>query len=171
MQKKPTSALRLLLPLLVSGTVVLAVLSSVIVQRRPQPASLPPMTDIAVEHAQPLRLSVIAGSGTASSLIDFALDGDAESASLTLPDTWTLREVRGARLEDVTSERPSLGYIRWSAPRGAVLSLRVPQLPGALVVHNPSQVPLYLHTKRIDLRTGETEEETYLVKDDPKRVW
>lgn len=126
---------------------------------------------IAVEHVGPLALSLsVAMDQERTGIIDMRHDAR-ESMHVSLPETWELREVRGASLVEATPDPPALGYVRWSLPKDATISFRVPEVPQSLTVLNPSGDPLKITLVRVFLEDGRTERNVILVKEGMRKVW
>lgn len=147
-----------------------AVLGLSLLPSTPQRATLVTPVDIGVEHAQPLLLLFNLGLGKTGAIVDVTARST-DAALVSLPSDWTLREVRHASLEDVRHDPPALGTVRWHLPAHATLSFLTSALPGGAVVHNPSKVQLEVRVTRVDLPSGKTTSDTYLLKDDPLRIW
>lgn len=127
--------------------------------------------DIAVEHSEPLGLSLTyTTKDHREGLFEIAHDGSG-TILISLPENWTLREVRRALLSAVSQEAPQLGFIRWGIPAGATVSFRILDPPATATVHNPSGIPLKITLTRVDLAAQATRKDIYLVKDQPAKIW
>lgn len=157
------------LPLALSAIVVAGVLASAFAAGRGRIA-MQSVAEIAVEHTQPLRLTLSVSQNTAPGALDLSHDGGG-SVKISLPQAWTQREIRGGLQKDVRAENPSFGYRRWTLPANAVVSFSLPRSPTGLVVENPSGVLLRLRFTRVDMKTQKAQTEVYLVKDGSLRLF
>jgi hypothetical protein len=172
MRKKPKSSpSRLPLHLLLAACAMVVV--AIAVGLGPSvavPATvITPRLDIGVEHTSPLTLFIRGTEGKTPGLIEFSHDGT-ETAPLSIPDTWILREVRRAAIKDITVDPPIAGFRRWHLPATVVLSF---QTPGSvsLTVHNPSDIPLLIRHTRVSFPQSEATEGSVLAAEKPVRVW
>ncbi len=124
------------------------------------------VTEIGIEHKSALRLGMSFTTGSGTGLFEISHDGT-ETALVSLPDTWQVRAVRFARLQDVPSDPTTFGFKRWHLPPGVVLSLFVPSPVGKIQFSNASLSPVELRIKRIDLQANTATSDVYLVKDQP----
>jgi hypothetical protein len=79
--------------------------------------------------------------------------------------------VRRARLEDVAPIETGLGYVRWTLPPGATLSMSVPKSPKHLILHHPSTALLKLRLSRIDLEDNTVARDMILVQGKEVEIW
>ena len=133
----------------------------------PETNPLPQPVDIGIEHRSNLGLRLSYTISATPGFVEVSHDGDG-LAQVNLPDTWKMRAVRYGRIEDVTKDASSGGYIRWHLPAHAILSLVTPSSPKRLRVFNVSLSPLELRVKRIDLRFQTASQDLYLLgKNEP----
>ena len=125
--------------------------------------------DVTIEHTAPVTLTVLASAGKSDGIIEFHTDGE-ETVTLTVPTSWQRREVRGAALETVTADPLSVTGTRWHLPPRVTLSFRVQQSP-ALIVRNPSGIPVLIEGRKVNVVTGAVEKKNVLVKDSVIRLW
>lgn len=126
--------------------------------------------EIGVEHILPLTLSLMISTNGRNGIADLAHDGTG-TAHVSLPSSWTRREVRGTPLATVIADPPTFGFTRWSLPAGATVSFSVPVPPSTILLHNPSGVPLQIKLTRVDLATQEVERDVILVQDATTELW
>jgi len=153
-----------ILSLLVIGAVSAGILLST---HDPSP---PPVLDIAVEHATPLRLGFAIASGKGRSIIELNHDG-AETVGISVPQGWKRTEVRGAPIEAFMADEPTFGFVRWSLPPKAGIAFQAEATIERVVMHNPSGVPLQVRLTRVDLEKGTAAHETILIPDSPTQLW
>jgi hypothetical protein len=132
------------------------------------PSPLGPTTDIALTHSAAVILSLAASSGKDPSLIELSQDGP-ETVTLDVPASWTLREVRGAALSAVPSQKVDLTYTRWQLPAHVTLSFHASA--DSLTVHNSGRTTLLIKYKRVQLSTGRVIADSILLQDKPARLW
>lgn len=125
---------------------------------------------MAVEHEQSGALALDVSTLQGSAIIDCINEGEA-TLLLSLPDSWSRREVRRARLEDVAPIETGLGFIRWTLPPGATLSMGVPETPVHLTLHHPSTSLLKVRVARVDLEQNTVERDTILVQGNEAEIW
>jgi len=125
---------------------------------------------IAVEHDASAALALDISTLQGSAIIDCINEGGA-TLLLSLPDSWERREVRRARLEDTAPTETGLGYIRWTLPPGATLSMNVPETPAHLTLHHPSTALLKVRLSRVDLSDNTVERDTILVQGNVAEIW
>jgi hypothetical protein len=159
-----------LLALLLTLFVVIAVLFLAHRALPPQPDTVVRVADIGLEHAGALRLSVTASRDARPGFLEISHDGK-ETAFLSVPADWELREVRNAELASIPADPPSFGFRRWKVPGGAVLSFVIPAPSDGILLHNPSKFPVEVRTTLVHMRTQKIETETMLMKDNPLRLW
>jgi len=126
--------------------------------------------EIGVEHVRPLTLSLTISTNGKNGIADISHDGTG-TAYLSLPSSWTRREVRGTSLSTVIADPPTFGYTRWAIPAGATVSYAVPVAPSTILLHNPSGVPLQVKLTRVDLQTQNVERDVILVQDATTELW
>ncbi len=125
--------------------------------------------EIAVEHADPLTLAIHLSSGTREGIVELRTDG-AETARVSVPSAWELREVRGGALSSVTHDPETMGFLRWNLPGNVTASFRVTDT-ASFSIRNPSESPLLVLAKRVNVRTGAVEEESVMVTEGTVRLW
>ena len=124
---------------------------------------------ILVEHQDPLALTLRATVGKMPGILDIHHDGST-GALIHVPDNWTVREVRGARIADVASAPPLFGSRRFVIPARATVSFIVPH-PGSVRVQNPSGSPLFVRSTLVSLSDGKTTESSVLITTKPAVLW
>ena len=130
---------------------------------RSQTISDAPSAGLAVEHVSPLTLTIRMSAGKREGIVELSTDGT-ETAAISVPSAWQRREVRGAALDAVSADPPSMGFSRWHVPPGVTVSFRVIESP-SLMIRNPSGIPLLVLGKKVNVLTGQIEEKSVLVKD------
>lgn len=127
--------------------------------------------EIGIEHDASIALDIALAVGAdGSGIIEVAHDGS-ETARLSVPSDWVLREVRGRTLAEILSDPPSFGFTRWHIPSNATLSFRVPQIPSSLTAHNPSPAALKIKLTKVDLQSEKVERNVVLLKEARAKVW
>ena len=127
--------------------------------------------EIGIEHTESVALDIALAIGAdGSGIIELAHDAS-ETAQISVPDDWVLREVRGKALSEILSDPPSFGFTRWHVPAKATLSFRVPQIPSSLSAHNPSSAPLKIKLTKVDLESEKVERNVVLLKEARAKVW
>ncbi len=129
--------------------------------------AVPEEQAILAGHAGPVSLSVIRGVRSGLEVVEFEPDA---ALFLTVPATWTLREVRGAVLENVQSEPGGTGYTRWTLPSGSRFSFLTDKATH-LTVHGAGSGTLLLKIRHIDLQNELTRETTQLLKEGKIQLW
>ncbi len=120
---------------------------------------------VTIEHREMLTLHFTITADHHPGLVDVWRDGGG-SASLSVPETWIVRDVRGALLGDLATGSSQNGYRTHALPAGAHLSFLLP-LQQDIVVFNGSRAALLVKWKMIDLETGTVKEGSVLTKDKP----
>ena len=123
---------------------------------------------VAIEHDRALTLTVTQSTGKENGIVEFATEGSA--ARISTPVAWERREVRGAPMEEVTSDPPAMGYTRWNVPAGATVSFWVEGSP-PLTIRHASDSPLLIVSKRVNIATGSVDEHSILLQDGTARLW
>lgn len=126
--------------------------------------------ELGIEHTQPITLSLTVSTRGAHGIADISHDGTG-TAYVSLPASWTRREVRGASLADASSDPPVFGFTRWHLPAGSMVSFDVPVPPSTILMHNPSGVPLQVKLTRVDVVNNTVEHDSILVKDVSVELW
>jgi len=124
---------------------------------------------IGIEHQKAARLNLTVSAGVGPGLAELSCACD-ETVFLSLPATWTLREVRGAALEQVPADEAAFGFRRWTLPPNVTLSLHVAALPDSYEIHNPTNVPLQLTLRRINVADGHVDENVHLIQRSPMTI-
>ncbi len=122
---------------------------------------------VLVRHGQSTSLTIIRGAREGLEVIDFAPD---ETASITVPSSWTLREVRGTDLATVTSAADGEGYTRYVLPADSRFSFLTDKADH-LTVHDAGSGTLLLKVRIIDLMLERIQESSQLLKGSKMRVW
>lgn len=127
--------------------------------------------EIAVEHTTPLTVSLAIALGDGNgAIIEIRHDGT-DAAFVSIPQEWTLREVRGRALAEIIADPPAFGFTRWTIPAGATASYRMEMVPSALTAVNPSPSALKIRLVKVDLTSDRVERDVLLVKDTRVKVW
>lgn len=90
---------------------------------------------------------------------------------MTLPASWTLREVRGMDLSGVTSQAPTLGGRTWSITGKGIASFWMTSQSRSFQLRNTGGNPLAITVKQIFVRENRVDTQEYLVTDRPVQVW
>ena len=122
-----------------------------------------PMIDIGIEHTLPIGVNIEIGAMQGAGIIDIELESE-ETVYLSVPSSWTLREVRNTSLDAVISQEPTFGFLRWAIPPYAGVSFYVPEAPGSVLFHNPSNTTAKVHIIRVDLDMDTVEEDVILIQ-------
>ena len=125
---------------------------------------------IAAEHKGSASLGLDVSTLQGTAIIDCVNEGEG-TIYLSLPESWKRREVRNARLEDVTLVETGLGFTRWTLPAGATLSMTVPEAPRHMTLHHPSPGLLKVRLSRIDLEDDAVTRDTILVQGKEVEIW
>ena len=125
---------------------------------------------IAAEHKGSASLGLDVSTLQGTAIIDCVNEGEG-TIYLSLPESWKRREVRNARLEDVTLVETGLGFTRWTLPVGATLSMTVPEAPRHVTLHHPSPGLLKVRLSRIDLEDDAVTRDTILVQGKEVEIW
>lgn len=70
---------------------------------------------------------------------------------ISLPASWHRTEVRGVPLQDVTSEPPTFGFVRWTLPPGAGMTLKSFDVPDFITFTTPSKDLARITVNAIDV--------------------
>ncbi len=103
--------------------------------------------------------------GRTPGLVEVRQEG-ASGFYLSIPADWTLREIRNGQISAATSDPPALGLRRWKLPENATLSFSV-EAPGDYLLQRSGTAPLLVNSKRINLQSGITEENSVLTTGRP----
>lgn len=123
------------------------------------------VTNVGVEHDGPAALTWEMGIGGRAMLIDVRHTGSG-ALGLNLPQSWHLREVRGAELASITSDPVADGYVRWMLPGMVTASFEASSIT-SITFHNAATTPLSVTYTRVDLATGARDEGVLLVLERP----
>ncbi|MFH1444422.1 MAG: hypothetical protein ABIG34_03460 [Candidatus Peregrinibacteria bacterium] len=125
--------------------------------------------EIGLEHARPVTLVLSLTTNGTKGVADIRHDS-LETIALSLPQSWTKREVGGVPLAAVTADPPTFGFTRWSIPPGAIVSFDVTP-PSTILLHNPSGVPAEIRLTRVDLEQNAVERDILLVQEGSILLW
>jgi hypothetical protein len=129
--------------------------------RRPE---APGAVDLGIQLTEPAAVTfTVARSGNAR-LIDVSHAGS-KPIAVSVPTGWTRTEVRGVPLSQVEADEPSMGYVRWRLPPGGVVTFRAREPFDAIVVHNPSDIPLTARLTALDLDLDASHTDGRLVRE------
>jgi len=134
------------------------------------PTPEPVTAEMGVEHTQPLSITLEMSARQGKALLFVTHEGEEETVYVSLPESWTRREVHSVPLHSVVSES-AFGFRRWRFPAGASVSFSVPAVPTTFFLHNPSTIPLKVTTVRVDLETESVERDVVLVQESPVQLW
>ena len=90
---------------------------------------------------------------------------------MTLPSSWTLREVRGMDLQGVVSQAPTLGGRTWSISKDGIASFWVSNQSRSFQLRNTGTNPLAITVRQIFVRENRVDTQEYLVTDRPLQIW
>ena len=130
----------------------------------------PVIAEMGVEHALPLSLSMEISSLQGVGLLDITHEGE-ETIFISLPMSWSRKEVRGVSLSSVREETSSFGFTRWRFPEGASVTFGLPKYPDSLLLHNPSEVSLKINVTQVNLNEGTVTHDIILVQESPVALW
>ena len=125
--------------------------------------------EIGLEHTKPVTLSLSFTTNGTQGVADVRHDA-LETVYLSLPSSWTKREVGGVPLTSVTSDPPYFGFTRWSIPAGALVSFDITP-PQTILLHNPSGIPTEVELTRVDLAKNVVERDIILIQDGSTLLW
>lgn len=167
--KKKPAILGPLPSLLAAATIAATAVALIRTAREPPP---PARADIAVEHAGTATMTLVLGTKTGSQRALLTLrHAGSGTAAVSLPAHWSLREVRGGRLEDLRMDPPTFGLRRYHVPAGVEASFTLSPVPSTVLMHNPSASPLQVRVMRINLSTGLVREDRVLIQKNPTPLW
>jgi len=126
--------------------------------------------EMGMEHSKQLDLKIEVSKLKSIGLIIISQEGE-EEVFISLPDSWKRKEVKFASLSETQGEPSSFGFTRWRFPQGAEITFSMPVFPDALLMHNPSSIPVKTSVTMVDLDTEKVERDIVLVKDSPARFW
>lgn len=125
--------------------------------------------EIGLEHTKPVTLSLSFTTNGPKGIADIRHDA-LETVHVSLPSSWTKREVGGVPLAAVTADPPVFGFTRWSVPAGAVVSFDVTP-PSTILLHNPSGIPAEVRLTRVNLTKNSVERNIILVQEGSVLLW
>ncbi|MDO8649389.1 MAG: hypothetical protein Q7R81_06435 [Candidatus Peregrinibacteria bacterium] len=127
--------------------------------------------ELGVEHTSSLSLNLSISADEGQGGIAELSHDSQDAVAISTPDTWHIRQVRHATLDDIQSDPASFGFTRHRLPSGAIVSFRIPQAPLHLVIHNPSMIPLKVHLKRIHVKSGNILDDVILIQQEKTTLW
>lgn len=130
----------------------------------------PLVVDIGIEHTTPLSFDMDVNTIDDWAIVEMTSSSD-ETIYISLPASWSRREVWNVPLNSVISESPSFGFVRWTVPPNGGVSFDVPEVPSTLLLHNPSSELIKLRLTLIDLPTETVAQDVLLIKDGPVSLW
>ncbi|MBI1812715.1 hypothetical protein HYR82_02955 [Candidatus Peregrinibacteria bacterium] len=131
------------------------------------PAS--PLT-ITFEHARPLTVTMAVTRGGTRGIVDVRQTTES-GAHVTLPSSWTLREMRGGSVDRLRKDHPTHTTTRWSLPPEATASFWIPEQPSHLALRNASASRLEVIVRSIDLEKNQATEEHVFVTETLQEIW
>jgi len=151
------------------GAIVLIVVFSLQKPAVPESASAEPLS-IGIEHAGRSDISITASRDANPGLLQIRSNGSG-TVVLILPIEAKLREVRGMALQAVVSSTSSGTSKRWQLLSGITFSFTIPFSPSTLTIESPSDAPLLLKTRSIELKTGNVVDDSVLMQRGRTVVW
>lgn len=153
------------------GLVVLSALS--VGEMRDQSALLltRSVADIGVEVSAPTTIELDFSLLRDNAVIDIGYGEGPPRISVSVPDAWIRREVRGAPLDAIQDEPPTFGFRRFSMPKGATLSFRADTAPETIILHNPTDIPLQVRLSHVDLEKDAFFRDVVLVQGASRTLW
>lgn len=138
-------------------------LPAALLSNRPESPAVP--VEIAVDHTEPLTITIERLMGQEGQLFDISRNGSGEFA-VHLPTDWSRIEVRGVPLTTVTSTDNETSYRRWVIPQNATVRFEANNV-GTITLHNPSGIPLTVKTTLVRSGSTLTEHDAQIVVQDP----
>lgn len=153
------------------AVITILVVSTLGISTAHQKASLTEtVTDIGIEHQQPLSLSMEIGTLQNVAVVELLSESE-EHIAISIPSHWIKSEVKHVPIKQVKADEPSFGFTRYHLPGFAGISFRVPEAPHTIVVHNPSGVPLKIDLTRVSLPDETVKRDVLLIHDSAMRLW
>ncbi|MEI8230023.1 MAG: hypothetical protein WCG83_02690 [Candidatus Peregrinibacteria bacterium] len=170
--------MRPLPPISIHGILALTAIVAVIVVAREsgrpsatvQTSHQDQQAEIAIEHSMRASVSISVSALKGQGILDIVHDA-AREIYISLPDSWTRREVKGVSLATVAADPPMLGFKRWRLPPGSTVSFAIPAFPSSILAHNPSGIPLEVRVTRVDLDNDRTERDVVLMQKKSVTLW
>lgn len=133
------------------------------------PAADEARAEIGLEHAKPVTLSLALTTNGPRGVADLRHDA-LETIFISLPSSWTKREVGGVPLSAVQADSPVFGFTRWRIPPNALVSFDIIP-PQTILLHNPSGIPAEIDLTRVDLAKNSVERDIILIQKGSAVLW
>jgi len=127
--------------------------------------------DVGVEISAPTTIELDFSLLRGSAVIDIGYEEGQGRISVSVPDVWIRREVRGVPLEAIQDEAPTFGFRRFSMPRDATVSFRADTAPDTITLHNPTDLPLLVRLSHVDLEKDAFFRDVVLVQGASRELW
>lgn len=137
----------------------------------PKHAAAPYTIDIGVEHNENMTLGIDISTLNGEAIIELTNKETEETVAVSVPETWTRREVRNAPIDQVTSDNSAFGFIRWQLPKNGTISFRVPKTPEKIILHNPTEKTMKVELAFVDLDREQIEKDIILVQEATAELW
>ncbi len=115
-------------------------------------------------------LEIAISRGTASGMVQLTAGGSAP-VWMSLPATWTLKEVRNGELSEVQSRTASGAMSAWRFPQGMTVSFWMPETPEHVSIRHRSPFPLQIIVKHIDMIEQKIDTDVRLLSGSTMVVW
>lgn len=147
---------------LLLGLVLLGALSALL-SRQPVAPQAQPATMV-IEHAGGTKIGMVLTTKSGSGLLDLTVRST-DKVFVSVPDAWSLAQVRGAPLASIEQGQSVMGFRRVGAPPAVTLTFYCPSSPGAVTVMNPPGLPMEVSLERISLETSSVRSQSKLFTD------
>ncbi|HBH20218.1 MAG TPA: hypothetical protein DEB30_05100 [Candidatus Peribacter riflensis] len=126
-------------------------------------------SEIGLEHQKPVSLALSLTTNGAKGVADMRHDA-LETIAVSVPSSWSKREVGGVPFAAVTMDPPTFGFTRYHLPPGAIVSFDLTP-PATILLHNPSGVSAEVRLTRVDLEKDTVERDIILVQEGSTLLW
>jgi hypothetical protein len=119
--------------------------------------------EIGIEHANKISLALtIARKGP----LGYAMlrSDIAEPIAISIPESWTIKEIGGVPFASVTRSTPEFGFVRLALPAKARLTIDIPSVPDRITFASPSDTIAKIDLTTLDLRASVIDTQTILLQ-------
>ena len=124
---------------------------------------------IAFEHGSPMTFSLTVSRRGTVRIVEID-DNAKDTVFVSVPQDWRRTEIRGVALSSVTSQPPSLGFVRFTLPAHAGITFQSEGSWQHVTVKNPRHIPMTLKFTGVDGNKNTSVHDVILMKDQEVRV-
>lgn len=114
----------------------------------------PVAVQVGLEYDAPVKVEMLFARKQTAGYLSISNPSD-HPIKISVPDSWSRTEVRGAPLTEFATEPPQFGFRRWSMPARTGMSMLLPESPSTVLFLSPSDPTAAITLRSVDAVSGE----------------